>query len=172
MEDGENTSALEPDVMDLSFGTGMGFVTISNFGFSDGKLHIQTKWESSFDNHGDLWLVGKDSSATAAEPEVVHYTTYYFQTDLDLSNSEDNRFAKYIEYVFDVGSLEELSQYDLWATFVEDGTFINGNCQINFRMSDSGRLIIEDTNHLADQVELTSQEPIYTDIGENRNRVD
>lgn len=133
---GESLSVLEPDVMSIPFGNGVDFVTISNIGFVNGKLHIQTKWETSFDNHGDLWLAD-EKGVINGEANTVSHSNYYFRTSEDNANSGNDRFTKHIEYIFDVSSIEELSGYNLWAFFVEDGTFTEGEWKVNFRLSDS-----------------------------------
>ena len=130
----EGFDVLKPDVMSLSLGNGIDFVTISNIGFVDGKLHIQTKWETSFDNHGDFRLTKETKAGSARETEPG-YSSYYFRTEEDIAACGHNRFTKHIEYVFDV-SREELKDYRLWANLVEDGTFTEGEWKVNFRMSD------------------------------------
>lgn len=131
----EGLSVLEPDVMSIPLSDGIDFVTISNIGFVNGKLHIQTRWETSFDNHGDLRLVDKNGVVND-EANTISYNNYYFRTAADSANCGNNRFAKHIEYVFDVNSIEELSGYNLWAYLVEDGTFTEGKWKVNFRLSD------------------------------------
>lgn len=146
---------LEPDVMSVPLGDGIDFVTISNIGFVDGKLHIQTKWETSLDNHGRLWLTDKNEVTNDDENTII-YDNYYFRTEEDSAHCSGERFAKHIEYVFDIGSLEELSGYNLWGSFVEDGSLIEGEWKVNFRFSDTERLDITQTGGLAEHVEVTS----------------
>ncbi len=148
-------SVLEPDVMSIPLGDGVDFVIISNIGFVDGKLHIQTKWETSFDNHGQFWLAD-EKGVVNGEANTISYNNYYFRTAEDSENCYDNRFAKHIEYVFDVSNLEDLSGYNLWADLVEDGTFTEGKWQVNFRMADSDHIDIIEMDGYADSVEVTS----------------
>jgi hypothetical protein len=138
----EGLNILEPDAMSLPMGNGINFVTISNIGFVNSKLHIQTKWETSFDNHGDFRLT-KEAKASNAQKEEPGYSNYYFRTGKDSIDSGNSRFAKHIEYVFDVDSREELKDYRLWVNLVKDGTFTEGDWKVNFRMSDSDKIFIE-----------------------------
>ena len=148
-------SVLEPDVMNILLGDGIDFVTISNIGFVDGKLHIQTKWKTSFDNHGSLGLADENDVANG-EANAISYNNYYFRTAEDSANCGNNRFAKHIEYVFDVSRIEELSGCNLRAYLVEDGTFTEGKWKVNFRLSDSDHILISKADGIADSVEVTS----------------
>lgn len=167
----DDLSVLEPDIMSIPFGNGIDFVTISNIGFVNGKLHIQTKWETSFDNHGDLWLTD-EKGVINGEAKTAGYDNYYFNTAEDSANSSNDRFTKHIEYVFDVGSIEELSGYNLWAFFVEDGTFTEGEWKVNFRLSDADRIYIGKADNIADSIEVTSIGAYINGYTANRNDCD
>jgi len=167
----EKLSVLEPDVMSIPFGDDIDFVTISNIGFVDGKLHIQTKWETSFDNHGELWITD-EKGVINGEANTVSYNNYYFNTAEDSANSSIDRFAHHIEYVFDIGSIEELSGHNLWASFVEDGTFTEGEWKVNFRLSDSDKIYIDKTASIADSVEVTAIGAYVNGYTGNRNDCD
>lgn len=146
---------LEPDVMNVSFGDDIDFVTISNIGFVDGKLHIQTKWDASFDNHGQLVLLDKNKTSFDDENAIL-FDNYYFKTEEDSENCSKDKFAHHIEYVFDINSLEELSSYELWGNFVEDGSFIEGEWNVDFRLSDTEKMKINQTDGIADHVEVST----------------
>jgi hypothetical protein len=127
MEVGERMKVLTPDAMDVSLGNGVDFVTISNIGFVDGQLHIQTKWKQSVDNHGSLSLGNSNGPADSGN-------NYCFLTENDTRNGDAS--SEHIEYVFDVGSIEELKDSRLWAEFTEDGDYTQGVWKVNFRLSD------------------------------------
>lgn len=153
----ENNLILEPDVLSIPLGEGIDFATISNIGFLNGKLHIQTKWEVGFDNHGHLWLTNKGKEVTQEDRSgSVSCGSIYFRTEEDSAQCGNNLFAKHIEYVYDVSSLEELSQYDLWANLVGDGVATKGNWKVNFRLTEAENLVITDFNGAAERVEVTS----------------
>ena len=130
---------LVPDVTNISIGDQFDYVSISNIGFIDGKLHIQTKWESSFDNHGWFTLYNGDY--------ISGYEMIYFST------KEDNAIGtRHIEYIYDVGP-EDLSNYKLLADIVEDGEIVKGDWQINFRMESMNKIKLEYKN--ASSAEIT-----------------
>ena len=162
---GGSDRILKPDVMNIPLGGDIDFVTISNIGFVDGKLHIQTKWTKSFDNHGDLRLLdekGVIGDGDEVAENAISYTNLYFKTKEDIESQTDHatmhwESQKHIEYVYDVGSIEELEGYNLWGWFVKDGIFTDGNWKVNLRMSDVQKdsLIIGDLKEVAECVEIT-----------------
>lgn len=89
--EGTDASILLPDVMNLSLGEEIDFMTISNIGMVDGKLHIQTKWDKSFDNHGEFWLLEKGKEPEEYSDAVPH-NNYYFRTEEDLENTGNGYF--------------------------------------------------------------------------------
>jgi len=151
-EDG--LSVLKPDVMKISLGDDIDFVTISNVGFVDGKLHIQTKWEKSYDNHGYLLLLDK-SEAAMDEEKALSYDNYYFKTEEDAKNCEKDMFAHHIEFIYDIKDWKELEKYRLWASLVEDGRLIEGKWDVNFRFDDVEKMEMENTGDLAQKIEIT-----------------
>ena len=133
---GETMKVLTPDAMDISLGNGVDFVTISNIGFVDGKLHIQTKWTQSVDNHGYLSLGNSSGPINSYQSK-----NYYFHTESDTKTGDAS--SKHIEYVFDIGSIEELKESSLWATFTEDGDYTEGAWKVNFRLSNTQNINFE-----------------------------
>ena len=154
---------LKPDAMNIPLGGDIDFVTISNIGFVDGKLHIQTKWTKSFDNHGDLWLLDeKGVVGDEAAGNAIPYNNLYFMTKEDEESQSDHttmhwESQRYIEYIYDIGSVEELAGYNLWGWFVKDGMFTDGNWKVNFRTAnvEMDSLIIRDLEGIGECVEIT-----------------
>lgn len=155
---------LKPDVLNIPLAEEIDFVTISNIGFVDGKLHIQTKWTKSFDNHGELRILDeKGMIGDEAAGNAISYDNLYFMTKEDIESEPDHatmhwESSKHIEYVYDVGSVEELAGYHLWGRFVKDGIFIDGNWKVNFRMSDiekTNMLTINDLKGMGESVEIS-----------------
>ena len=143
---------LMPD--EMNFSIGKDFISISNIGFIDGKLHIQTKWEPSFDNHG--WLVLHEKGKAFSEENVVSYTMQYIRTKEDLKKSGNDVFAKHIEYVFDI-SPEDLDKYGLWAQLYEDGEITEGKWKVDFRLEQADELKLTDNlKNTADKVEISN----------------
>lgn len=153
-EDSEDDRILKPDAMNISLGSDIDFMTISNIGIIDGKLHIQTKWDRSFDNHGEFWLLEK-----GREPgeymDSVPQKNYYFRTEEDLANTGNNRFANHIEFVYDTESLQTLEDYVLWARIVKDGEIVKAKWEVNFVMGDMEKIILKPDSSIADEIQIT-----------------
>lgn len=142
---------LLPDTMDIAI---TDFVSVSNIGFIDGRLHIQTKWKKSFDNHGWFALSEKDKSFS--EENAVSYEMQYIYTEEDKKTSGNNYFVKHIEYAFDI-SPEDLDRYELWANLTEDGEFIEDKWKVDFRLAKSDRLeLIDNLENIAEKVEISN----------------
>ncbi len=142
---------LLPDTMDISI---TDFVSVSNIGFIDGKLHIQTKWKKSFDNHG--WFALSEKGKSFSEENAVSYEMQYIHTEEDKKASGNNYFVKHIEYAFDI-SPADLSKYNLWAELTEDGDFTEGEWKVDFRLTKSDKLeLTENLNNIAEKVEISN----------------
>lgn len=101
-------------------------VQITNMGFIDGKLHIQTKWrEDGIDNHGFFYFEdasGKDMN--------IECSNLHFGVDEE-GNLQFGR--NYMEYIYDI-TPEEVANSVLKGWFVEDGDYIEGNWEVNFKL--------------------------------------
>lgn len=165
----ENFRFLKPDVLNIPVKNAAGIFSVTNIGFVDGKLHLQTKWEPSMDNVGLFRLVSGTPEIKEFDMETaflqdavdalqrgIDCSNYYFSTAEDDENTDPGKRQVHIEYVFDVGSPEELSQYDLWTYLVEDGTVVNGNWNIGFRTEEARQVTVETQTAQADAVEVSS----------------
>lgn len=157
----KKSDILTPDVMDVPLGNGLDFVHISNIGYIDGRLHIQTRWDASFDNHGELKLCRKDYTGDYdsdafwdSVAPVSGIDTIYFDTAEDKANNSFYSHTKHIEYLFDVAP-EDLRDYHLIATdMVKDGTLTRGDWQVKFKMQHTESLLL-DGGREAKSVEIT-----------------
>ncbi len=102
--------------------SGIKGMTISNIGFVDNKLHIQTKWsENNGDNNGYFYLVDK-----AGDKVDVLENNFYFGVD----ESNNIQFGgNYIEYILDI-SPEEIGDLELRGYFVEWDELVEGGWQV------------------------------------------
>lgn len=102
------------------------FAYISNVGFVDGHLHVQTKWVGDgIDDHGDIYLV--DSTGDAICTDVANI---YFGID----KSGRSKYGRdYVEYIFDISNLD-LGDLKLMGNFVSHGNYIEGNWKATFRI--------------------------------------
>lgn len=155
----EQMDVLALDKMNLSLGEDIDFVSITNIGFIDDMLHIQTKWDESVDNHGYLSLLDKDGNS-------IPNASYCFRPD-DYTQGRD-AYPGYIEYVYDIGCIEELKNCSLWAEFVKEGKYTKGKWNVNFRLSDADAIKI--SNDFAESIEISSL-GIYID-GYNSSNTD
>jgi hypothetical protein len=101
------------------------FAHISNIGMIDGRLHIQTKWKESIDNHGLLYLTDNENINNC-----IHPSNIYFGTD---EEGNAKRGREYIEYIFDIGQTQ-LEKYSIVGDFVENGKFVKGRWQSTFKL--------------------------------------
>lgn len=127
----DDTPLLETDQTEIAI-PGFEPAVISNIGYLDGKLHIQTRWSASFDNHGSLCLVKKGANAMD-EDNTIEPAGVQYRTAEDEAASDGSVYQKHIEYIFPV-SPQELAQYDLWAEYTLDGTVTEGEWEVNFRL--------------------------------------
>ncbi|MDI9476085.1 MAG: DUF4179 domain-containing protein [Natronincolaceae bacterium] len=106
------------------------FAYISNVGFVDGRLHVQTKWVGDgIDDHGDIYLV--DSTGNAICTDVANI---YFGID----KSGRSKYGRdYVEYIFDISNLD-LGDLKLMGNFVSHGNYITGNWKATFKIQSVG----------------------------------
>lgn len=145
MDYDEQISVLALDEMDLSLGKNIDFVSISNIGIVDDKLHIQTKWDESVDNHGYLSLIDNNGDSLPC-------ASYSFRIE-DYTQGRDS-YPEYIEYVFDIGCIDKLQSCSLWAEFVEEGKYTKGAWSVNFRLSNADSIDI--CSDLAESIEIST----------------
>ncbi|SET61016.1 hypothetical protein SAMN05660297_02913 [Natronincola peptidivorans] len=116
---------LKTDEMER-FLPGIDFMHISNIGYIDGRLHIQTKWrEDSIDDHGFFYLV----DALGNRLETDNSNLYF-----DIDRRGKTKFGRrYVEYIYDVENLD-LDGVQLKGYFVTNGKYVKGNWRTSFVM--------------------------------------
>ena len=155
----QKSDILTPDIMNVSLGEGIDFVHITNVGYVNGKLHVQVRWEPSYDNHGWFNLCPKDITDYSREDLGEYLVTTIgineigFTTKKDNAQSVDGLHAKHTEIIFDVAP-GQLDNYNLIAEFDKDGEVIKGNWNINFKMQGIDTLKIDKAEN-ADSVEIS-----------------
>ena len=103
--------------------TGIDFTKISNIGYVDGRLHIQTKWSKSIDDHGFIYLANSDG-------DQINPSNIYFGTD---EKGRTKYGRDYIEYIFDMNA-EQVSGYSLQGDFVKNNNYTEGKWQTTFKI--------------------------------------
>ncbi|MGE7880282.1 hypothetical protein [Peribacillus muralis] len=119
---------LKPDETELYLQK-IKFMHISNIGFINNRLHIQTKWTGDdIDSHGDFYLI--DTSGNK-----IHASNISFGVD-KLGNT--NYGNEYIEYIFVIDNLD-INRLNLMGNFVSNGNHTNGNWNTTFKIQSVGK---------------------------------
>lgn len=109
------------------------FMHISNIGYIDENLHIQTNWTGDgIDDHGYFYFTDSEGNNLQILPSTVH-----FGID-ELGNTIDR--GDYIEYVFDLGE-ESLENITMKGYFVSSGKLIKGDWKVEFKLKSVGQEI-------------------------------
>lgn len=113
------------------------FTHISNIGYINGKLHVQTKWKKRVDDHGFVYLMD-------TRGEVVHPSNVHFGID----ELGDTMYGNdYIEYIFDIDPTQA-SNYSLYGYFVKNDNYTEGNWATTFRIEavDKATKVVKDVD--------------------------
>jgi hypothetical protein len=128
-----NINVLKQDQTNISL-PNIDFVHISNIGYVDGRLHIQTKWEKSVDNHGYFYLTNNTNEQIQASSINFGFdekgnTTYGSEN----KNGCISAVHQYQEYIFDI-EVTQISKYTLGGYFVKNNNYTEGNWQTTFKI--------------------------------------
>ncbi|MHC1747927.1 MAG: hypothetical protein AB9856_05980 [Cellulosilyticaceae bacterium] len=108
-------------------------IAITNVGFIDGRIHIQTKWEENDkDRHGYFYLVDQ-----RGEKIKVKENNFYFGVD---KKNEIQFGRQYVEYILDIDK-ENIEQLKLVGYFAEDGEVIEGEWNQEVDLNAVGNII-------------------------------
>ncbi|WP_129600385.1 DUF4179 domain-containing protein [Anaerophilus nitritogenes] len=133
----EVIDVLKTDQMNISFPK-IDFVYISNIGYIDGKLHIQTKWVGDgVDDHGYFYFVDDLGNEIDIKSANIH-----FGTD-EVGNTKYG--SDYIEYIFDVEDID-VDKLKLMGYFVTKGNYVEGNWETTFKIQSVGKKKEKDCN--------------------------
>lgn len=103
---------------------------ISNIGYIDDKLHIQTKWTRYGKDHGYFYFTDSEGDDIKIRPSTVHF-------GIDESGNTMDR-GDYLEYVFDLGK-EGLDNISVKGYFVSSGKLIEGDWKVEFELESVGQ---------------------------------
>ena len=102
---------------------GIDFVEISNIGFINNRLHVQTKWAESINNHGFLYLVDEQGNKI-----------YSGNLSFNIDNNEKPVYgSRYTEYVFDI-SKDKISKYRLLGELTKNNKYTEGSWETTFKI--------------------------------------
>ena len=107
------------------------FMYISNIGYIDDKLHIQTRWTGEgIDDHGYFYFTDTEGNDLQIRPSTVHF-------GIDELGNTMNR-GDYIEYVFDLEGID-IEDIAMKGYFVSSGEQIKGNWEAKFKLQSVGQ---------------------------------
>ena len=106
------------------------FMHISNIGYIDDKLHIQTKWTRYGNDHGYFYFTDAEGNDLKIRPSTVHF-------GIDQSGNTMSR-GDYLEYVFDLSG-EDLDKTFMKGYFVSSGKLIEGDWEVEFELQSVGQ---------------------------------
>lgn len=123
--DSENIKVLKPNQLNLTLPE-LDFITISNVGYIDGKLHIQVKWrDDSIDDHGYFYFVDESG-------EKVDILTGSISFGVN-ENNETQYGRNMDEYIFDI-TPEQLDSLQLKGYFVTANQYTEGDWHVKFKL--------------------------------------
>ncbi len=124
------------------------FMYISNIGFIDGRLHIQTKWVGDgIDDHGDFYFVDSTGDIICMDSANIYF---------GIDGSGDAKWGRdYVEYIFDVSKIN-LDELKLMGNFVSHGNYITGNWKTTFKIQSVGEEKAADCNIGFDQFTINN----------------
>lgn len=99
------------------------FVHLSNIGYVDGKLHVQTKWPDNIDDHGYLYL-------TTPTDDHIYPSNVSFGID---ENGTPKYGSEYSEKIFEVDQ-SLISNYSLYGHFIKNSNYTEGKWQTTFKI--------------------------------------
>ncbi|PFA94007.1 hypothetical protein CN383_27160 [Priestia megaterium] len=124
LDTGESIEILKPNETILSLPK-IKFMHVSNIGFVNGQLHVQTKWsDEDIDSHGDFYLVDPSGKKINAASKV------YYGVDKSGKTVYGNN---YVEYIFNANN-EDFSKLKLMGDLVSNGNFTKGNWSTTFKL--------------------------------------
>ena len=153
---------LKPDQTNITL-PNIDFVHISNIGYIDGRLHVQTKWPDGIDKHGFLYL-------TNTTDGCINPSNVYFGID---ENGNTKYGSEYIEYIFEVAP-SLISNYSLCGNFIKSNNYTEGKWQTTFKIKavDKAKKIANNINLDNVKIENISITPIGITIEGNISDLD
>ncbi|MBU5675117.1 DUF4179 domain-containing protein [Alkaliphilus sp. MSJ-5] len=142
------------------------FVHISNIGYIDDRLHIQTKWVGDgIDDHGFLYFTD-----TLGNKIDINASNIYFGVD----ESGDTKYGHdYVEYIFDLDNIN-LNELKLMGHFVSNGNYTKGDWKTIFKIQSVGEEKKTDCNikfdtWVTNSISVSPMGITLAGSGENKN---
>lgn len=162
LKEKDTINILKPNQINITL-PNIDFVHISNIGYVDEKLHVQTKWNGSVDDHGSLYL----SNTTNKR---INPSNVYFGID---KNGYTKYGSEYIEYIFEVDQ-SLVSNYSLYGDFIKNNNYTEGKWQTTFKIKavDKAKKIANNINLDNVKIDNISITPIGINIEGNISDLD
>ncbi|WP_339296995.1 hypothetical protein MKY92_16795 [Paenibacillus sp. FSL R5-0623] len=108
---------------------GIDWMHISNMGFVEGKLHIQINPDNEIGeyNHGYFYFTDEQGQTLDIPQYSISYGRY-MKNGVDIGGD-------YIEYVYDLSSVDELDKLRLQGSFTSISEVVRGNWKTTFNLS-------------------------------------
>ncbi|WP_141502367.1 DUF4179 domain-containing protein [Paenibacillus luteus] len=134
------------------------FVKITNIGYVDGRLHIQTKWNDTRDDHGFLYLLN-------AGGDRIESSSVAFGIDEQGSTAYGR---EYLEYIYDIEP-QEVSNYSLYGSFVKNNNYTEGKWATTFKIEavDKSKRVIRDVELGNSKLDEITIQPLGIEIRGN-----
>ena len=128
---------LKPNQMDIKI-PGLDFVTITNVGYVNNRLHIQTRWlEDNIDDHGYFYFTDSSNRRVNNKSWSISY---------GVNENNETEYGRIMtEYIFEI-SPEELSTFNLHGDFVSNDTYTEGNWNVKFKLDSTTEMFTQKTD--------------------------
>lgn len=125
LENRSNIKVLKPNQLNLTLPE-LDFITISNVGYIDNKLHIQVKYrDNSIDDHGYFYFVDESGEEVDISSGSISFGVN--------ENNETQYGTNMEEYIFDI-TLEQLESLQLKGDFVTANQYTEGDWRVKFKL--------------------------------------
>ncbi len=124
--EGEDFLLLKRDEKAISL-PGLDWLTLSNIGFVEGKLHIQINPDSDMGrfNHGNFYFVDTNGDSIYCT-NTVAFGKY--------KQGETTIGGDYLEYIFDISTVNQLEGLKLMASFTTYDQYVEGRWENTFTL--------------------------------------
>lgn len=140
------TEVLKPNQMDIKI-PNLDFVTITNVGYVNNRLHIQTRWlEDNIDDHGYFYFTDDSNQKVDIKEGSISFGVN--------ENNETEYGSIMQEYIYEI-SPEQLETLNLKGYFVSSDTYTEGNWNVKFKLDSTTETLTQQTNIKQDSATVT-----------------
>lgn len=127
---------------------GVDWMSITNIGFVDGKLHIQINPDNNMGrfNHGHFYFADSEGNSVYYNTDSIYFDEY--------KQGGTIYGGDYIEYIFDISDIKQLEGLKLMGSFTTYDRFIEGQWESTFIVEQIGENKVLDTNIKLDEITI------------------